>query len=264
MKTNYHTHTIRCMHATGSDEDYVISAIKGGFDEIGFSDHTPWRYNSSFVAHMRMKESELEDYVNSLRSLKQRYSEIISIKIGLECEYFERYLPWLKETIEKYKLDYVIFGNHYFETDENSDYFGYGPKDARRLANYVNTTIKGMESGIYAYLAHPDLFLRGYGEFDEAAEAACHAICKRAKELDFILEYNLAGLRYSRQSGTVGYPHPKFWEIAAEYKCKAIVGVDAHNNRHLELEKEFDEAVIYLKALGLELVNEIPMRKYDE
>lgn len=23
MKTNYHTHTTRCMHATGDDEDYV-------------------------------------------------------------------------------------------------------------------------------------------------------------------------------------------------------------------------------------------------
>ena len=38
MKTNYHTHTTRCVHATGSDEDYVLSAIKGGYQELGFSD----------------------------------------------------------------------------------------------------------------------------------------------------------------------------------------------------------------------------------
>lgn len=36
MKTNYHTHTTRCHHATGSDEDYVLSAIKGGYQELGF------------------------------------------------------------------------------------------------------------------------------------------------------------------------------------------------------------------------------------
>ena len=41
MKTNYHTHTTRCMHAVGSDEEYVLSAIKGGFQILGFSDHTP-------------------------------------------------------------------------------------------------------------------------------------------------------------------------------------------------------------------------------
>ncbi|MBQ9986813.1 MAG: histidinol phosphatase, partial [Erysipelotrichales bacterium] len=147
-------------------------------------------------------------------------------------------------------------------SDEVSPYFGHGKKDATRLQEYVDSTIQGMESGLFAYLAHPDLFLRGYGEFDEAAEKVCHSICKRAKELDFILEYNLAGLRYSRTANKIGYPHPKFWEIAAKYKCKAIVGVDAHNNEHLEMDEDFEEAIIYLKALGLEVVNEIPMRNY--
>ena len=262
MKTNYHTHTIRCQHASGSDEAYVISAIKSGFDILGLSDHTPWRYDSDFVANMRMREVELEGYVSSLRELRQRYSGIIDIKIGLECEYFPKYIDWLLENVEKYKIDYLIFGNHYYPSDEVSSYFGHGKKDAARLEEYVRSTCEGMESGLFAYLAHPDLFLRGYGEFDQAAEEACHAICKKAKELDFILEYNLAGLRYSRSSNEVGYPHPKFWEIASKYKCKAIVGVDAHNNAHLEMDDDYEEAIIYLKLHGLEVVNEIPMRKY--
>ena len=50
MKTNYHTHTTRCMHAVGDDEDYVRSAIKGGFQELGFSDHGPWKYHTDFVS----------------------------------------------------------------------------------------------------------------------------------------------------------------------------------------------------------------------
>ena len=40
-KTNYHMHTYRCMHASGTDEEYVLSAIKNGYEEIGFSDHSP-------------------------------------------------------------------------------------------------------------------------------------------------------------------------------------------------------------------------------
>ena len=44
MRTNYHTHTTRCHHATGSDEEFVLSAIKGGYQELGFSDHTPVSY----------------------------------------------------------------------------------------------------------------------------------------------------------------------------------------------------------------------------
>ena len=51
MKTNYHTHTTRCHHATGSDEEFVLSAIKGGYQEIGFSDHTPWKYHTNYIRH---------------------------------------------------------------------------------------------------------------------------------------------------------------------------------------------------------------------
>ena len=73
MKTNYHTHTTRCMHATGSDEDYVLSAIKGGYQELGFSDHTPWKYHTDYVADMRMLPEELPGYVESLHSLREKY-----------------------------------------------------------------------------------------------------------------------------------------------------------------------------------------------
>lgn len=98
MKTNYHTHTTRCHHATGSDEEFVLSAIKGGYQEIGFSDHTPWKYHTNYISDIRMLPEELPGYVESLRSLQEKYKNQISIKIGLECEYFPEYIHWLKES----------------------------------------------------------------------------------------------------------------------------------------------------------------------
>lgn len=47
-KNNYHTHTTRCYHASGKDEEYVKAAIKAGIKELGFSDHTPWHYEFFF------------------------------------------------------------------------------------------------------------------------------------------------------------------------------------------------------------------------
>ena len=41
MKNNYHTHHYLCGHAIGNVEDYVLVAIKEGFNEIGISDHGP-------------------------------------------------------------------------------------------------------------------------------------------------------------------------------------------------------------------------------
>ena len=36
---NYHTHTFRCGHAYGTDEEFVLEAINQGFRFIGFADH---------------------------------------------------------------------------------------------------------------------------------------------------------------------------------------------------------------------------------
>ena len=38
MLENYHTHTTRCRHAAGSDEEYVRCAIDNGLQILGFSD----------------------------------------------------------------------------------------------------------------------------------------------------------------------------------------------------------------------------------
>ena len=112
VKFNYHTHTERCMHAGGKDEDFVLAAIKAGFEEIGFSDHCAWPYKN-YASPIRMTEVQIEDYVNSVKSLREKYKDKISIKLGFECEYFERHIPWLRETLKKYSFDYIILGHHY-------------------------------------------------------------------------------------------------------------------------------------------------------
>lgn len=35
-KTNYHMHTKRCMHASGSDEEYVLAAIEEDMKKLDF------------------------------------------------------------------------------------------------------------------------------------------------------------------------------------------------------------------------------------
>lgn len=256
MKHNYHTHTTRCHHATGSDESYVLSAIKGGFTQLGFSDHSPWKYDTPFVSDIRMTLDEFESYHASILSLKEKYKDQIEIKIGLECEYFRKYMPWLNQFIEDKQLDYVILGNHYFETDELHLYYGSNCHRDNMLEDYVRTCIEGMKTGVYAYLAHPDLYCRAR-EWDALSEKAAHRICRAAKENDFILEYNLAGLKMSQAYHRDLYPHPKFWEIAGRLGCKAIVGVDAHSPHALEDVAMFEQAQKTLKELGCELVEEI-------
>ncbi|MEG2684697.1 MAG: histidinol-phosphatase [Erysipelotrichaceae bacterium] len=256
MKTNYHMHTTRCMHAVGKDEDYVISAIKAGFDEIGFSDHCPWPYTSGYVATMRMRLDELDDYVNSIRNLRDKYKDKISIKIGMECEYFECYMPWLKDIVKEYELDYLILGNHFYKTDESGIYFGADCNDRVMLDMYVDEAIKAMKTNLFAYIAHPELYMRGYPVFDIDCNQVSLRLCEAAKKYNIPLEYNLNGRALDvRTNSRYRYPNPQFWEIAAQVGCTAIIGYDAHDNKFLEDDTYYLEAIEYLDSLGIKRID---------
>ena len=257
--TNYHSHTTRCMHAEGTEEEYVLQAIRSGFECLGFAEHTAWPYKSDFVSNMRMHISQLEDYVSTIRGLQEKYKDQIRIFLALECEAFPEFYPWLTEIREKYDLDYLILGNHYDTSDENKSgpYFGRceTPDFVKR---YAMTTIAGMETGMFAYLAHPDLFLHRYPAFDEYAEEACRQICETAKRLDMPIEYNLLGHNrsdVSRSRGFVGYCSPEFWDIAEEYGNRCIIGVDAHAPQQLDCAGIYREVYRKLEKRGFEVIS---------
>ena len=62
MKINLHTHTERCGHASGADEEFVLAAIAAGFTTLGFSDHTQFPYEDGYVNGTKMLPEELESF----------------------------------------------------------------------------------------------------------------------------------------------------------------------------------------------------------
>lgn len=257
MKYNYHTHTSRCMHAIGFDEEYVLHAISAGFDEIGFSDHSPWPF-IDFCSDMRMHVNELEDYIKSINRLKEKYKDKINIKIGFECEYYEIFMPWLKKTVVKYDIDYLILGHHFNFPESTSPYYG-ATKDPVQVVKYATEVVKAMQTGLFSYVAHPDLFMRSYPVFDAACEKASRHIIQAAVDYNIALEYNLLGLKHQVEYEIQCYPYSKFWEIAAQMGAKAVIGIDVHNPVHFHCEDLYAIAEKNLKKLGIEIVDSIRM-----
>lgn len=252
MKYNYHTHTVRCHHAKGSDEDFVLAAIEAGFNEIGFADHSPWPYENGFASRIRMTADELEDYCSSINSLKKRYKDKINIRLGLECEYFPKYLPWLKEKIKKHGIDFIILGHHFCK-DEPGQIYNGDIKTPEQLYTYCDDIVNAMESGLFMYVAHPEIFMRGYPVFDEHCREVSRRIIETAKKTNTPLEYNLLGFSHSISDGKQGYPYPDFWQMISEIKPPVTIGIDAHTP-DAYLDKElFSKGIAAIKALGLEI-----------
>jgi histidinol-phosphatase (PHP family) len=259
MLKNYHSHTARCGHAWGTDDEFVLAAIDAGFQVLGFSEHTPWPFADGYQeidTRQRIRVEELDDYIAAIQGLKEKYQDKIQIKIGLECECFPQYYDWLKSI--KPKLDYLLLGVHCADHDEHLNHYYARSTKPEQVEEYLRCTLMGMESGLFAYLAHPELCLGDYPVYDDVCKDMVHSICRKAKELNMPLEYNLYGIDKQgrgRQKG-LGYPCKLFWEAAADHGCTAIIGVDAHRPEHFN-RRRFLDTRDYLISLGLNLIEEI-------
>lgn len=255
QKFNYHCHTSRCGHAIGEDEAYVVEAIKNGFKRIGFSDHMP--YKDGYIKGERMHDYEIEDYVSSIKYLQEKYKDQIEIRIGLEFENYQEQMDEIKANKERF--DYIILGEHEPALFAPDFYRNFEDKDTLLYAKMVE---KAIVDGLPDYVAHPDLFMFGKEEWNEACEEASHTICKAAQEYQVPLELNLNGLKHGKcQRGNEYrylYPYRKFWEIASTYKVKVLYGLDAHEPEKYSDKECFrivEDEIIY--GISLDFIDDL-------
>lgn len=257
MKHNFHTHTMRCKHALGTDEEYVLAALDSGFDVLGFADHAPWAFASDYVSHCRMPAEQWPEYRASILSLKEKYAGQIDIRLGLECEYYQRYFDQLLRMRDE-GCEYFILACHFLFTEEEYPYIGLTcSKDESEVLRYAEQTAMGIRTGLFSYVAHPDLYMMHRDEFSPACMEAADMICQAAKEARMPLEYNLLGLHGELTGHPRGYPNADFWQYIRKWDNDVILGVDAHEPAQLRNELVWDTAIQRLNALGHRLVNDI-------
>ncbi len=256
-KINYHTHTKRCNHANGTDQDYVLAAISAGYTELSFSDHTPWLLRPFENGYNRMHISHMQDYVDSINHLKMQYKNDITINLGVEAEYYRDRFDWLLELKTKHNLELLILGNHFRGYESSETYYGNYRDKTNLYKHYVEDAIEAMATNQYSIFAHPDIFFRTINEANSLAIEATQEICDAANYYNVALEYNLGGVRYNDQT----YPKSEFWEIVAKNKNISVIGVDAHRPEHLEDVKMRNQAKIYLEGLGVNLVEKIEFKQ---
>ena len=256
MKANYHTHTVRCQHAMGRDEDYVRAALEAGFEELGFSDHMPWPFGGGFVSSIRMGMADLPGYIASVHRLQGAYAGRIRIRLGLESEYFPRYRDHMLRLRDE-GISYYILGQHYADSEEDNPYVGIECMTDEGVLRYAESTVRAIRTGLFIYVAHPDLFMRHRTDeqFTPACMEAADMICQAAKEQGMPIEYNLLGLGNLLSGHSRGYPSDPFWQYARKYDNDVILGVDAHDPAHLRDTALWQAAIDRVQAMGYRLVD---------
>lgn len=254
MIANYHTHTPRCNHAEGTEREYAESALAAGLEILGFSDHSPCVFPGDYYSWYRMKLPELEDYVRAVLTLRQEYAGRLEIPLGLELEYYPGIFPSLLPILRDQPLDYLLLGQHFIGDEMGEPYSGNPTADPSVLERYCDQVIEGMQTGLFTYLAHPDLIF--FTGDDRTYRGNMRRVCREARECGIPLEWNLLGMTKGRN-----YPDRRFWELAAEEGCACVLGWDAHKPTAMEDTQTLNAALTRIHTLGLELLDTVPLRK---
>ena len=256
MIENYHTHTPRCRHASGTEEEYVQQAIAGGLQVLGFSDHTPFIFPGTYYSTMRMFPEEIYEYAATIDALKEKYADKIQIRLGLEVEYYPDRMADLLKLIENVGIEYMILGHHWCGNEQGQPYNGRPTDDENRLRQYCTQAIEAMETGLFSYFAHPDLL---YFTGDrQIYRTYMHKLCQASKTENIPLEINLLGLRTNRH-----YPNEIFWEIAGNVGCKVVLGSDAHSPSDVVDRQTEEKALRLVEKYHLQLLEHVPIHPYQ-
>lgn len=253
MIANYHTHTWRCNHASGTETEYVENAIKRGLRILGFSDHTPYPFPPTYRSRFRMTLEQFPDYCRTVEALKKVYSDRIQIHLGLEAEFYPVYFSELLAFLKDSQIEYLLLGQHFVGSEIGEHYCGVPTADITLLKRYCHQTADAMQTGVFSHLAHPDLF---YFTGEEAAyREHMRLLCREAKQCRIPLEINLLGIQADRN-----YPNPVFWELAAEEDCDVILGCDTHAAEHLLDPASEEKAMALVERLRLNLLETLPLK----
>ena len=261
LTTDYHMHTPLCQHATGPMEAYVEHAIELGLRQIGFSCHNP--LPRGLGADVRMRESELDYYVQRVLDLQFQYRSRIDILLGLEMDYVEGLEDYLEKQLAKYPWDYVIGSIHFLDNGcrESSwprDYSG----DCHALyTRYFERMRQMVRSGLCDIVAHFDVVKRsGCLPGEREAEDVTHTL-QEIKQAGICMEINTSGYRHSELPEPQPYPTLSIAEEALALGVPLTVNSDAHAPDQVGL--KFREIDAFLKRKNCGQLAKFERRKRE-
>ena len=274
---NYHSHTYRCGHADldMKDEEYIQEYIKMGFEKVAITDHCPEKNEIDKRDNMRMKYIEKEEYLNSIKTLKEKYADKIQIDTGFEVEY----LPGEEENLKELKneTDKIMLGQHFiYDDNKQLRIFGthnFTDEELIRYAEYIETAVK---LNIPDIIVHPDIYMHKRENFGEIESKVANMICKVVEKYNIPLEINLAKVfnktyyenkklnndsieKQKEKLSKVDYPRKEFWEIVTQYDIKVLYGIDVHHRGQITLYKELIE--LANEIIGQETIKKLKFIK---
>lgn len=148
-----HSHTPLCKHADGTPAEYAAVARKRGLKGLIVTCHNPMP--NDFSAAVRMREDQLDEYLDLVQAARDQWMDSIDVRLGLEADYFEGHESYLERQLAAADFQFVLGSVHPQIKEFRDRYWMDDLHEVQRT--YFALLAKSAETGLFDSLAHPDL-----------------------------------------------------------------------------------------------------------
>jgi histidinol-phosphatase (PHP family) len=232
MKFDLHTHHVRCGHADGTIEDYIIAGIDAGLQVIGISDHSPYFYHKEDHPSpgIAMARSAFAGYINEVLRLKEKYNGTIEVLLGMESDFFPDYAESYRKAFEGVPFDYLIGSVHQVggvSIFNRNRWKGLNEEQHITVKkSYYDLIQQSARSGMFDILGHIDAMKGYYPAFsDIPAHEHIDETLQTIADCGISIEINTSG---STKDVGGWYPSDEILERALYFGVNVTFGSDAH------------------------------------
>ncbi|NLT68262.1 MAG: histidinol-phosphatase [Acidobacteria bacterium] len=253
IRTSYHNHTT-WSDGTATLDEMIAAARSQGMAEFGISDHfvlAPDNKRRSWA----MDHEFIGEYVRRVTHAKENTPDL-TIRLGLEVDYFPQTFDRVSEILSNYRFDYLILSVH-FVGDVPIDYeagiwerLSQQEQDSiwRRYWELLRAAAK---TRFFDFAGHFDLPKKfGFFPSVDLTDEALAALDSIAAS-DMAIEINTAGWNKPVQQP---YPSLFYLKEACKRGIPLLINADAHSAdnvaRNLDRGRELAEAAGYREVVA--------------
>ena len=270
INSNFHSHCTFC-DGRNHPEDFIKFAVSKQFRAYGFSSHSPL----PFETFWNMSACDMDEYLNEITRLKEKYEDLIEIYLGMEIDYLDETWNASIPYFSSLPLDYRIGSVHFLSsglplTEENMTCID-GPYEEFALAleqfyqgdiqlitaDFFRASMQMVEKGGFDIVGHLDkIYQNGsqHPNFDMQAtwyKKPLKAYIDLIAETELIVEINTKNYIRNHQL----FPHIETLQSLHKHRIPVMVNSDCHSPDLVNDGRE--KTLALLKATGFRTTREL-------
>ena len=259
LKNIFHIHDKCNGHAQNTVDQIFEIAHENGYEKLYFTEHCPLNSKTLY----RPSYQDIKKLKQQIEFENKKYPNIKSY-FGYEMEYPIIKRHYFDQLVRDPYCDFVIFGDHHYGDMWLESHFSMiNTTSIERVNEYYQMAKDAIESGLFSWFAHPDIWLSAWKKWDKAAKDLTKKLIDLCLENNMPMGFNLNFKPEKRTDFT--YPSAYFWKEVAKSKVKVLIEVDSHDNRTLQKQWIEDGYKLALN-MGLKnnLIDDIKLKLLDK